>query len=275
VAGAFLLSGGVLVLVLALEAGGAGAPLLLVLSGATLVALRRHERRTAAPLVDPLLVGDPAVRRTLAAAAGGGAFQAGAALVLPLLMRTPPAGNAGGFGFSALETGVRMGLPLGVGNVTGAVLGGLLSRRLSPRTALLLALACQVAGSSGLLAATLGLTRGSVPLGSLLVGLGIGGFLAGSANLLLDAVPASRQGLGAGFKYSVEAIAGAVLIALLTAVLGRATTTATEPGRALPTSWFVIALALCASASLIGAAVAARMPHGRRPAAGGLEEETR
>ncbi|MEU6879101.1 MFS transporter [Streptomyces sp. NPDC046712] len=165
----------------------------------------------------------------------------------------------------------------GVGMLSGAG-AGFWSRAVGPRIPMILAMATLTASTA--LFAFFPHSTWQYALFSAVAGLGFGAFYACAPNLIVEAVPASRQGVSAGMLGTVNSLAPAVGAAVLTAFLtaNPVTTTVTVPG-APPSSTtvpgvygdagFRDGLLFAAACALLGLIVAIVMRHGRAAATGG------
>ncbi|MCW2606758.1 MAG: transporter, partial [Frankiales bacterium] len=231
--GAVLLGAGVALLVLGLAEGsswGWASPRLLGAwaSAAVLLTLwTRHERRTAAPLVDLSLL---RVRAVLTADVT--ALFAGVGMYLLMSMVTryvqTPASAGYGFAASVVTTGLVL-VPLSVGSVLASRLTPWLGRRLTPELVLPL-------GSLVFLLALLlfACARGSlwqVLIVMAVAGLGVGCTFSAMPGLLVRAVPAAETGSAMSFNQVLRTIGFAAGSALSASVLQAST----PAGEALPT----------------------------------------
>ncbi|MFB7867957.1 MFS transporter [Streptomyces sp. NPDC056069] len=112
-------------------------------------------------------------------------------------------------------------------------------------------------------------------------GIGLGGFFSAIPNLIVEAVPASQQGVSAGMYGVTNAVGQSIGTAVVTAcqsanplkfvidIPGKPT----SPPQTLPqlytASAYDVALCVAAAAAAVGLLVAVLMRHGRAPATGG------
>ncbi|WP_306316300.1 MULTISPECIES: MFS transporter [unclassified Streptomyces] len=224
------------------------------------------ELRAADPLIDLRLLTGPALRWTLLAALGGSVAIGGVALTLPQLVQTP---ENTGFGLGMAPIGVAVFLvPQGLLSAAGGPLGGLLARRRAPRTGLLIALGCLATAAT--LLSVLHTRVWHILLAALFMGIGFGFFFVSVSNLVVEAVPATHTGVGAGMMGVANNLGNATGVTVLGAVLAQHVldTPGDEVlyGEAGYVSAFLVAAGFAAMALL----VAAFMRHGRTPATGGV-----
>jgi MFS family permease len=213
----------------------------------------RHERRSAAPLNEPALLG----RRTyLAGAAVALAFfaaSAGIMLVLSLYAQY-------GLGYTALGAGLML-TPVAAGNVTGALAAMRLAPRLGGRATIQASLAVAVAGLASI--ALMGSLPGPRPGGLILagpvfaLGFGLGGIIAPLFSTVLAGITPAETGSASGSLGAIQQLAGSAGVATI-ATLYTATSHSAARGLA------IIALA---SAGLLaaGAALTLLLPSGTIP----------
>ena len=171
----------------------------------------RHERRGAAPLIEPALLR----RRTyLAGAAVAVAFfaaSAGIMLVLSLYVQY-------GLGYTALGAGLVI-TPVAAGNVIGALAAMGLASRIGGRATIQVSLAVAVAGLASI--AFLGSALGSAPSGlalagpALALGLGLGGVIAPLFSTILAGITPAETGSAAGSLGAIQQLAGSVGVATI------------------------------------------------------------
>jgi EmrB/QacA subfamily drug resistance transporter len=175
------------------------------------VLFARHERRSAAPLIEPALLRR---RGYLAGGAVALAFFAAAAgimLVLSLYAQY-------GLGYSALGAGLVI-TPVAAGNVAGALVAMHLSRRLGGRATIQANLAVAIAGLA-CVALTVTLA-GSPPSGLLLagpvlaLGFGLGGIIAPLFSIILDGITPAETGSASGSLGAIQQLAGSVGVATI------------------------------------------------------------
>jgi MFS family permease len=212
----------------------------------------RHERRSAAPLIEPALLR----RRTyLAGATVALAFfaaSAGVMLVLSLYAQY-------GLGYTALGAGLML-TPVAAGNVTGALAAMRLAPRLGGRATIQASLVVAVAGLASI--ALMGSLPGQRPGGLILagpvfaLGCGLGGIIAPLFSTVLAGITPAETGSAAGSLGAIQQLAGSAGVATI-ATLYTATSHPAARGLA------IIALA---GAGLLaaGAALTLLLPPARR-----------
>ncbi len=171
----------------------------------------RHERRSAAPLIEPALLRR---RAYLAGAAVAFAFFAAAAgimLVLSLYAQY-------GLGDSALGAGLVL-TPAAAGNVAGALAALRLTRRAGGRTVIRLNFAVAAAGLLGLalMAAPAGARPGALVLSGpvFALGFGLGGIIAPLFAAVLAGLTPAETGSASGSLGAVQQLAGSVGVAAI------------------------------------------------------------
>ena len=188
----------------------------------------RHERRSAAPLIEPALVR----RRTyLAGSAVALAFfaaSAGIMLVLSLYAQY-------GLGYSALGAGLVL-TPAAAGNVTGALAAMRLARRLGGRATIQANLAVAAAGLASI--AVIASPAGSRPGGLILagpvlaLGFGLGGIIAPLFSTILAGITPAEAGSASGSLGAIQQLAGSIGVATI-ATLYTATSNPASHGLAI------------------------------------------
>src|SRR5580704_7955356 len=153
-----------------------------------------HERRAAAPLIEPSLLRRRSFLAGTAVALSFFAASAGIMLVLSLYAQYA-------LRYSALQAGLML-TPVAAGNVTGA-------------------LAAAIAGLAGVAAVAV---RGTPPGGLALagpigvLGVGLGGIIAPLFATILAGVAERKTGSASGFLGTVQQLAGSIGVAAITAV---------------------------------------------------------
>jgi MFS family permease len=203
----------------------------------------RHERRSAAPLIEPALLR----RRTyLAGAAVALAFfaaSAGIMLVLSLYAQY-------GLGYTALGAGLML-TPVAAGNVTGAVAAMRLAPRLGGRATIQASLAVAVAGLASI--AVMGSLPGPRPGGLILagpvfaLGFGLGGIIAPLFSTVLAGITPAETGSAAGSLGAIQQLAGSAGVATIATLY---TATSHPAARGLAITALVTAGLLAAGAAL-------------------------
>lgn len=242
-----------------------------------LVGFVQAERRTSEPLMSMTLLARPAVWTTLVAALFIGVISGATSVLFPQLLRSPaqPGESGSGMGFDAVEFALYYGLPQGIAGCACGFVAGWISRRHAPRTALIVAaglLTCAVS----LTAAGLADSHGMVVLVGALMGAGIGMYYSGSANLIVEAVPANTQSVSQSMKNTAEAVAGSFASAAVGAILAAHVLTVDPTTRqaVFSTSGFHTAFLLCSASGVLALLVAVAMRTGRTPATGGVAPGT-
>lgn len=247
-----------------------------VFAGLALLALFiAVERRHPEPLISLPLLTRPSVWLTLVAA-GMTAFCATgiSSVLMPQMLRTPhvPGLADYGMGMSALQYGSSFGLVFGIVGAICGFLAGWASRRYSPRTALLVSIAALASGTALILT---GWVTGPAPIAvtAALMGVGLGFLYAGANNLIIEAVPATVQGVSTSLLYTAMGVMNAVS----TAVVGAITAS-----HQVPLNWaghhltvvtadgFRIAYLVLLGGCIAALVIALIMRHGRAPATGGM-----
>jgi EmrB/QacA subfamily drug resistance transporter len=172
-----------------------------------------HERRAAAPLIEPSLLRRRSFLAGTAVALSFFAASAGIMLVLSLYAQYA-------LRYSALQAGLML-TPVAAGNVTGALAALRLTPRLGGRRVIRLNLAVAIAGLAAV-AAVAG--RGTPPGGLALagpigvLGVGLGGIIAPLFATILAGVAERETGSASGFLGTVQQLAGSIGVAAITAV---------------------------------------------------------
>ncbi|MEV7600676.1 MFS transporter [Kitasatospora sp. NPDC089797] len=231
-----------------------GTALVLAVAALAALALARHERRTAHPLLPAAVLRSPTVGPAL-----GVLFAASAAVLGVLFPATYFLQDV--LGLDPLRSALRAA-PLAVSMILAAPAAAWLAKRHGVRTTVLGGMALITAGI--LLTARLGPDSGDAAIGGcfLLLGCGLGAVMTTATSAIVQGAPAAESGLAGGLQQTVMNIGPALGIALATTVAGR-----TAPGAALTP----VALATAAVAAA-GALPALRLP--RRRAAQPLPDLT-
>jgi MFS family permease len=262
-------------------------------------------RRSAHPLMDLSLLGSPKMRAVLGVGAMATFATGVASYAIPYMLETsrqqvqggvlagiakathlPVAqlakavgfhgdlSYAGGLSLMSVAThAVAWSALLGI---AAGPLVGAWTKRIGPRTLLAFGM-CVFALSMVLFALFHGSWVQMLP-GQVGLGISTGFFFACINNLVVEAVPAEQQAVGAGMLQLVDSIMQSVGIAALTGILvanplrismaGRPGSTPV-PGVFTDTGW-TVGFWCAAGACLIGAVIAWRMRFGRSPVTGGL-----
>ncbi|MEV4758533.1 MFS transporter [Micromonospora sp. NPDC049559] len=209
-AGAVLLGGGLVALLLAISEGrtwGWGSAGTLGLLGgavALLVAFVLVESRLDRPLIDVALLRRRAVLTSHAAALIVGFGMYGAFTMVPALVETPTTAGYG-FGASVTEAGLFM-VPMAITMLFASPLAG----RLGARTGfkLPLVLACVVGAAGFVLFAAAHDHEWTIYLGAAVLGVGVGFAFAALANLVVNAVDARQTGEATGVNTIMRTVGG-------------------------------------------------------------------
>ncbi len=230
------------------------------------------ERRASNPLISFALLKYPPVWTTLAACALLGGAVASSNGVLPQMLRagSAPGSTPPGMALSATEYAIYLGVPFGVMGAAAGLVGGWCSRRWGPRNVLAVGGACWMI-SCAMLATGAVHTIPLVLVVGAFFGVGQGCYYASSGNLLIEAVPATSQGIGSSMKFQAEQLTGAVALAVFGLII-----THSLQGRNPATGMmlfdmhgFQVIYVTLAVATLLGVIGVLRMKHGRSPASGG------
>lgn len=272
VSGAVLLGGGAGGLIVAASWPPVRSPAA-VLGVVLIVAFVLVERRKAEPLISLELLARPAMWTTLLVAMFVGGINGATSVLFPQLLRARiiDGGVVAGTGMDAGDFALYYGLPQGIAGCCCGLVAGWMSRRFAPRTALIVAVTALTAAVSVVAVGPMDSRVLVVPV-AVLMGMGVGMYFASSANLVVEAVPATSQSISQSMKNTVEAICGAVASAAAGASVAAhlvVTDTATR-AVALGADGFRTAFLACALAGGLAVVVAVAMPTGRTPATGGV-----
>ncbi|MFJ8623840.1 MFS transporter [Kitasatospora sp. NPDC093550] len=225
------------------DSGWSGRTVLgLALSAALALALARHERRTARPLLPPALLRSPVLAPPL-----GVLLAASAALQGTLFPATYFLQDV--LGLDPLQSAL-WSMPLAAAMIITAAFSSRLTKRHGERTVVLTGMTLVTAGT--LLTARLGAGSGTVSIAAcfLLLGAGFGVVMATATALVVRGAPSSEAGVAGGLQQTIMNVGPALGIALVTTTAGR-----TAPGAALTPA----ALAMAAVAAA-GTLLATRLP---------------
>ncbi|MFE5588655.1 MFS transporter, partial [Kitasatospora sp. NPDC056531] len=206
------------------------------------LALARHERRTARPLLPAALLSSPTVGPAL-----GILLAASAAVFGTLFPATYFLQDV--LGLDPLQSALRAA-PLAVAMILAATASARLAKRHGTRETVLFGMALITSGA--LLTARLGPTSGAVAIGCcfLLLGSGLGTVMATATSAIVRGAATAEAGVAGGLQQTAMNIGPALGVALATTLAGR-----TAPGAALtPTA---LATAAVAAAGLL---LATRLP---------------
>ncbi|MGW0040865.1 MFS transporter [Rhodococcus sp. NPDC003348] len=238
----------------------------------TLIAFYFIERRTAEPLISFRLLSHPPVWTTLAVCALLGAAVAAGNGILPQMLRasSAPGTDTPGLGLSALQYAIYLGVPFGLTGALTGLLAGWGSRRWGPRIPLAIGGTCWLI-SCLLLAGGIVTNTAAVIAVGLPLGMGQGCYYASSGNLLIEAVPATSQGIGASMKFQAEQLSGSLSLAVFGLILA-SSVQGINPETSMV--WydmhgFRIVYVILAVVCVVGIVSVLLMKHGRAPASGG------
>jgi MFS family permease len=211
-----------------------------------LVACLAWELRAAAPMLDFPLLRQPRVLLVMIAQLLLTAVQTVVPLMIAYLFETPPQkqlqqqvlagfaakakvpasvvapfvhfqGTVSGAGYSAFQVAWHVSVPMAVFTVIGAPVGGLIARRVGARLPLIAGIILMAAGT-GLWIGWHSTWQEQVAIG-VLYGVGSGFDFAAWPNLIMDVVPADKQGLSGGMVQVFGGIGASAATALITLVL--------------------------------------------------------
>ncbi|MFG2909062.1 MFS transporter [Kitasatospora sp. NPDC048286] len=225
------------------DSGWSAGPLLgLAATGVLTLALVRHERRTADPLLPPALLRSPAVAPPLAVLLAASAALQGALFPATYYLQDV-------LGLDPWQSALRA-VPLAAMMILAAPGSVWLAKRHGERAVVLSGMTLLTAGA--LLTAGLGPGSGTAAIGGCfaLFGTGFGTVMATATAVVVRGASAARAGVAGGLQQTVLNIGPALGIALATTAAGR-----TDPGAALaPTA---LTMAVVAGA---GTLLATRLP---------------
>jgi MFS family permease len=166
-----------------------------------------HERRSAAPLIEPALLRRRTYLAGTAVAIAFFAATAGIMLVLSFYAQY-------GLGYSALGAGVML-TPAAAGNVAGALVGLRAAPRLGGRATIQVNLAVAIAGLVSI--ALLGGRPGGLALAApvFALGFGLGGLIAPLFSTILTGITPAEAGSASGSLGAVQQLAGSVGVATI------------------------------------------------------------
>ncbi len=211
-AGAALLSGGLVALLVAVSEGnrwgwGSGRTVgLLIVAAVVLTIWAFWEVRVPQPLVDMRMMRQRAVLTTNATAFLVGFGMFGSFILIPQFVQTSP--DAGfGFGASVTEAGLFLA-PSAVVMLFAGPVAGWLGGRVGSRLPLLIGTA--ISTLSFVFLALVHDDRWAIYIATALLGLGIGFAFASMANLIVDAVDQRQTGVATGMNTIMRTIGGSV-----------------------------------------------------------------
>ncbi|WP_129841164.1 MFS transporter [Streptomyces sp. RFCAC02] len=207
-----------------------------LVAGAVFAAL---ERRSAAPVLDPGLLGAAGARAGLASGAAVNFTLTGGLFVLPLLLEDRAYGPA--------ATGLAL-LPLTLPFALNPPLTGRIVAASGPRGPVLGGLVLLAAGTA-LLGGALGTGApyGWLAAGLLLTGLGVSFALPALVAAVVGAAPAGSAGAAGGLVNAVRQVGATLGVALMGVPL---TVAGTDGGAGAPVGAFGIAAVVCAGAAV-------------------------
>ena len=207
-----------------------------------------HERRSAAPLIEPALLRRRTYLAGTAVAIAFFAATAGIMLVLSFYAQY-------GLGYSALGAGVML-TPAAAGNVAGALVGMRAAPRLGGRATIQVNLAVAIAGLVSI--ALLGGRPGGLALAApvFALGFGLGGLIAPLFSTILTGITPAEAGSASGSLGAVQQLAGSVGVATIATLY----TAASHPaGHGL-----AVTSATTAGLLAVGAALTFLLPQARQ-----------
>ncbi len=268
-AGALLLTGGLVALLLAISEGrvwgwGSAAIVGLFAAAAVLLAVfALVEKRLARPLIDIGLLGRPAVLTSNITALIIGFGMYGAFTLVPLLVETPS--QAGyGFGASVTEAGLFI-IPMAVTMLFASPLAGRIGAKAGFK--LPLVLACVVGAAGFVVFAVAHGTQWPIYLGNGILGIGVGFAFASLANLVVGAVDPRQTGEATGVNTIMRTIGGTFGAQIASTIV----TGEVIPGTRFPvesgyTTAFVLSAIAMGVAALVALAGPGRLVPAARPA---------
>ena len=207
-----------------------------------------HERRSAAPLIEPALLRRRTYLAGTAVAIAFFAATAGIMLVLSFYAQY-------GLGYSALGAGVML-TPAAAGNVAGALVAMRAAPRLGGRATIQVNLAVAIAGLVSI--ALLGGRPGGLALAApvFALGFGLGGLIAPLFSTILTGITPAEAGSASGSLGAVQQLAGSVGVATIATLY----TAASHPaGHGL-----AVTAATTAGLLAVGAALTFLLPQARQ-----------
>jgi MFS family permease len=207
-----------------------------------------HERRSAAPLIEPALLRRRTYLAGTAVAIAFFAATAGIMLVLSFYAQY-------GLGYSALGAGVML-TPAAAGNVAGALVAMRAAPRLGGRATIQVNLAVAIAGLVSI--ALLGGRPGGLALAApvFALGFGLGGLIAPLFSTILTGITPAEAGSASGSLGAVQQLAGSVGVATIATLY----TAASHPaGHGL-----AVTAATTAGVLAVGAALTFLLPQARQ-----------
>ncbi|CAM2770759.1 MFS transporter [Prescottella defluvii] len=269
--GAALLGAGAGALVLASSVASVRIPA--VIAGIALLALFVWaQKRTAEPLISVSLLASPKLSASLLVSALISFILGANAVLMPQMLRTPTVpGVVDGMGLTAWEFALYMGLPMGVTAAVCGFLAGWFARRFGPRLGMLISAFGWTGGMAIVAMDWVESEIHAVVIGMLL-GVGQGFYIASSANMIIEAVPASQQGISASMKYTLDMIFSALAAAVSGAILAAHVATVIEAKNVtiFGMDGYQSAYMVLAVTGVVTIVATLLMRHGRTPATGGV-----
>ena len=229
------------------------------------------ERRAPEPLMPLKLMRQRKVWATLLISALlGFIFNSNVAVISQMAQSAPVSGIDSGLGLSPVEFSLTYALPLGLLGSASGLGAGILAKRFGPKYPMIFSALCWFVGAV-LIALGLVASAGMLLVVAFIFGLGNGSYHASASNLVIEAVPATAQGVGASLKTTSEQLFGAFGNAIVGAVIAAAMIS--TPGGSGPISYamsgFHTAYVIYAVMALAAIVVALTLRHGNKPATGG------
>lgn len=229
------------------------------------------QRKIAEPLMPFWLMRQRKVWTTLLISALlGFIFNSNVAIISQMAQSAPVEGIDSGLGLSPITFSLAYALPLGIlGSISGFG-AGYISKRFGPKYSMIFSALCWLIGS---VIVMLGMvtTPNVLLIVAFVFGLGNGSYHASASNLVIEAVPATNQGVGASLKTTSEQLFGAFGTAITGAVVMAALIP--NPSGSGPASYamsgFHTAYGIYAAAALLAVIIALTLRHGNKPATGG------
>ena len=229
------------------------------------------QRRVVEPLIPLKLVRQRKVWMTLLIAGlMGFIFNSNVAIISQMAQSVPVPGVDSGLGMSPVTFSMTYALPLGIlGSISGFG-AGVVSKKFGPKYSMIFSAVCWFSGSA-LVMFGLVISPTMLLVVAFIFGLGNGSYHASSSNLIIEAVPATTQGVGASLKTTSEQIFGAFGTAITGSMV--AASIISRPGSTEGTSYsmtgFQTSYGLYAAVALLAVIIAISLKHGNKPASGG------
>jgi EmrB/QacA subfamily drug resistance transporter len=264
IAGAFLLSGWLVTLLLAVSEGptwGWGSAAIVGLEIATAIlffAWIRSELGARHPLVDIRMMRIPIVwwANMTALLLGGGMYAS--VVVIPPFVQTASS-HGYGFGSSPAYSGLFL-VPQSVGMLLVGVVNGPVTERIGAKAALVIG-AILGAVSFGILIVAHSY-QWQFFIATSVMGVGIGLSFAAMSNLVVEAVPEHQTGVATGMNTNIRTIGGAVGSQLVAAILASGVALGAVPHERA----YVLSFGVLAVCFALAAGAASIIPSAARPA---------